>query len=54
MEFVTNIDKYLNEYNFSGIVVDEDIRFLLKRMMTINPELRISPTEILEVLKDSI
>ena len=45
-----NLDKYIDEENFSGIVIDDEIRYLLKRMLAIDPEKRISPGEILEYL----
>ena len=44
IEVIQNLDHFLYEENYSGIVLEEDIRALLKRMLALNPEKRISPT----------
>jgi hypothetical protein len=44
------MDRYLDEENYSGITVDDDLRGLLKRMLSLDPEKRISPRQIVEFL----
>lgn len=41
------MDQYLFEENYSGIVLEEDMKVLLKRMLALNPAKRISPSEII-------
>jgi len=50
LEVVQNIEHYLYEENYSGIVLEEDLKVLLKRMLALNPAKRISPSEIIEYL----
>lgn len=52
LEVIKNIDHYIDEENYSGVVVDDDLRYLLKRMLTLNPEQRIHPSEIVDYLTD--
>jgi hypothetical protein len=40
----------IDQENFSGIVVDADIKYLLKKMLHIDPSKRISPKEIIDFL----
>jgi dual specificity tyrosine-phosphorylation-regulated kinase 2/3/4 len=54
IEVIQNLDHFLYEENFSGIVLDEDLRVLLKKMLALNPEKRISPTEIIEYLTEEV
>ncbi|KAL4477752.1 hypothetical protein ABPG72_018926 [Tetrahymena utriculariae] len=54
IETINNLDFILNEQNYSNIVVDDQLRSLLKRMLTINPSQRISPREIIETLQPSL
>jgi hypothetical protein len=35
-------------------VLEEDLKVLLKKMLALNPAKRISPTEIIEYLEESI
>lgn len=51
LEVVQNLDHYLYEENYSGIVLEEDLKHLLKRMLALNPSKRISPAEIIEYLE---
>ena len=44
LDVVQHMDKYLYEENYSGIVLEEDLKVLLKRMLALNPAKRISPT----------
>ncbi len=50
VEVVQNLERYLGEENYSEVVVDEEVKFLLKRMLALNPAKRISPKEIMEYL----
>ncbi len=50
VEVVQNLERYIVEENYSEVVVDEEVRFLLKRMLALNPAKRISPKEIIEFL----
>ncbi len=45
-----NLDAYLDEENYSGIVIDDEIRYLLKKMLSLDPDKRISPKEIVDYL----
>ena len=54
LEVVQHIDHYIYEENYSGIVLEEDMKVLLKRMLALNPAKRISPTEIIEYLNNSL
>ena len=47
IEVIQNLDHFLYEENYSGIVLEDDLRALLKKMLALNPEKRISPTEII-------
>lgn len=47
IEVVSNLDYHLDHNNYSGIRVSEDIRVVLKLMLQLNPEERISPFDIL-------
>jgi len=49
-EVANNIDDYLDKLNLSGITVDEDLKYLIKRMLCLDPKKRISPKEIQEFL----
>lgn len=40
----------MDEENFSGIIIEDDMRSILKRMLTFDPDKRISPREICEIL----
>lgn len=51
---IQNLDKYLYEENYSGIVLEEDLKVLLKKMLALNPAKRISPIEIIEFLNSSM
>ena len=50
IEVIKNLDRYLDEENYSGIVIQDDMRQLLKRMLSLDPDKRISPREICEFL----
>ena len=54
MEVIQNLDNYLFEENYSGIVLEEDLVVLLKRMLALNPAKRISPSEIIAYLEKSL
>jgi dual specificity tyrosine-phosphorylation-regulated kinase 2/3/4 len=54
LEVVQHLEQYIYEENYSGIVLEEDLKILLKRMLTLNPAKRISPTEIIEFLEQSL
>jgi dual specificity tyrosine-phosphorylation-regulated kinase 2/3/4 len=54
LEVVQNIEHYLYEENYSGIVLEEDLKILLKKMLMLNPAKRISPGEIIEYLQHSM
>ena len=41
---------YLSEWNFSGIVLEDDMKYLLKRMLSFDPDKRISPKDICKFL----
>ena len=47
---MSNLDQYLDTHTFGGINIDNDLRYLLKRMLALNPDKRISPKEIIEYL----
>jgi hypothetical protein len=49
---VKNLDKYLDEENCSGICIQKEIRVILKGMLALNPEKRMSPEEILNKLEE--
>ena len=49
---IKNVDKYLEEQNYSGIVLDDDMKYLLKRMLSFDPDKRISPKEICKLLEE--
>jgi len=51
---VQNMEHYLYEENYSGIVLEDDLKILLKKMLMLNPAKRISPTEIIEYLQHSL
>jgi dual specificity tyrosine-phosphorylation-regulated kinase 2/3/4 len=54
IEVVSNLDYHLDNHvlhsriqNYSGIKVREDIRAVLKKMLDLDPEKRISPMQVL-------
>lgn len=47
IEVSKNLDYYLTNCNYSGIIIDKSISDVLKRMLSLEPEQRISPYEIL-------
>jgi|LauGreDrversion4_2_1035121.scaffolds.fasta_scaffold1719477_1 dual specificity tyrosine-phosphorylation-regulated kinase 2/3/4 len=47
MDVISNIDHYLENENYSGIILDEEVKYLIKRMLSMDPEKRISPREII-------
>lgn len=50
LEVVQNLDKFLAEENYSDISLDDDLKYLLKKMLALNPAKRISPGEIIDFL----
>lgn len=54
LEVVQHIEHYLYEENYSGIVLEDDLKVLLKRMLALNPAKRISPTEIIQYLEEQM
>ncbi|CAD8099105.1 unnamed protein product [Paramecium sonneborni] len=49
MEVISNLDTYI-EKNYSGLKIDNQIRFILKEMLNLDPEKRLSPKQIVEYL----
>lgn len=43
IEVTKNLEYYINEQNNSGIIVDKKLSDILKRMLSLEPEMRISP-----------
>jgi dual specificity tyrosine-phosphorylation-regulated kinase 2/3/4 len=50
IEVVTNIDSHFEKSMFSGIKIDKELKYLVKRMLQLDPEKRISPKEIIQIL----
>jgi|JI6StandDraft_1071083.scaffolds.fasta_scaffold00914_28 dual specificity tyrosine-phosphorylation-regulated kinase 2/3/4 len=60
IEVAHNLDHYLNEevptaiiQNYSGIVLEPDLKQALRRMLSIDPSQRISPTDLIKLLSGS-
>jgi len=53
IEVAHNLDHYLNEENYSGIVLEPDLKQALRRMLSIDPSQRISPTDLIKLLSGS-
>ncbi|KAL4455024.1 hypothetical protein ABPG74_006406 [Tetrahymena malaccensis] len=54
IEVVKSIDTYIDEHNYSGVVVDQDLRYLVKKMLVLDPSKRISPKEVCQFLHKSV
>jgi dual specificity tyrosine-phosphorylation-regulated kinase 2/3/4 len=54
MNVAKNIDCIISENNYSGVIVDDEIRFLIKNMLCLDPNKRISPKEICNYLNKSV
>ena len=54
LKVVEHLEQYIYEENYSGIVLEEDLKVLLKRMLALNPAKRISPAEIIQFLEKSL
>ncbi|CAK85917.1 unnamed protein product (macronuclear) [Paramecium tetraurelia] len=49
MEVIQNLDSYIDK-NYSGLKIDNQTRFILKEMLNLDPEKRLSPKQIVEYL----
>jgi dual specificity tyrosine-phosphorylation-regulated kinase 2/3/4 len=47
IEVIQNLDQCLEQENYSGIKLEPDLKALLKRMLALNPNKRISPSEVI-------
>lgn len=54
MHVVANLNTYIDDHNYSGVKVDEDIKFLVKSMLALDPKQRISPKEICQFLHKTV
>ncbi|KAL4503310.1 hypothetical protein ABPG72_000916 [Tetrahymena utriculariae] len=54
IEVVKSIDTYIDEHNYSGVQVDQDLRYLVKKMLVLDPSKRISPKEVCQFLHKSV
>ena len=50
IDVVNELDQHLDHHNYSGIKLDDDLRRLLKQMLHLEPEERISPLQLLREL----
>jgi dual specificity tyrosine-phosphorylation-regulated kinase 2/3/4 len=57
IEVANNLDHYLNEevqhsiiQNYSGITLELDLKQALRRMLSVDPSQRISPSELIKLL----